>query len=335
MITVTTEFDPAEWDAFVENASAGTFCHLLAWRGVIERSMRQQPHYLAARSNDGTLRGVMPLVRMRSRLFGTRWVSVPYLNDGGPLGDAAAASALRDEAVRLADGARVELRLRDRLEGWPAESRKVTVLLDLAEEPDTLWSALPSKVRSQVRRPQKAGMTSRFGPDQLDAFYDVWSHNMRDLGTPVLPKRFFEEAGRAMPDRFLIGCVYRGDEPVAAGAGFVFRDEFEITWASSLRSHNRDAPNMLLYWDFMVYAMSRGARTFNFGRCTPGEGTHRFKMQWGSTSVPLHWFTSPNGGNGEAGPGRLAVLASGAWQKLPVPVATTIGPTVARELPWW
>ena len=328
--------DLGEWDAFVCESEGGTFAHLAGWRTVLEQVMRHPTTYLAARAGDGRLAGILPLAEFRSRLFGSRLISVPYLNDGGPLGEPGAVQALVAAARDLSSrrSAALELRCRAAMEGSGGEARKVTVLMDLPSESDALWKQLPSKLRSQVRRPQKAGMTMRFGRGELHAFYDVWSRNMRDLGTPVLPRRFFEAAAQSFPDEFLIGCVYRDDVPVAAGAGFLFRGEFEITWASSLREHNRDAPNMLLYWSFMEQVIERGATVFNFGRCTPGEGTHRFKLQWGGESVPLHWITS-QAESDDSGPGRIAQLGSAAWQRLPVSVANAIGPAVARQLPWW
>lgn len=329
--------DAAEWDAFVEQAPGATFCHLAAWRHVVWDVMRQEACYLAAWDPEGSVRGVLPLVRLKSPIFGVRYVSVPYLNDGGPIGDPAALDALRQRALAVAnqEGGRLELRTRAPLPGTTSECRKVTVVLGMPSEATELWSALPSKVRSQIRRPQKAGMTVQFGADQIPAFYEVWSQNMRDLGTPVLPRRFFDAVAGAFPDQFLVGCVYSDGKPVAAGAGFSFRDEFEITWASSLRRYNREAPNMMLYWEFMQRAIERGARMFNFGRCTPGEGTHRFKMQWGGETVPLPWLTYGTSGAASARQTLLFNLGSSAWQRLPVPLANAVGPIVARQLPWW
>ena len=109
-----------------------------------------------------------------------------------------------------------------------------------------------------------------------------------------------------------------------------------MTWASSLSRFNRLSPNMLLYWRFMERAIERGNGVFNFGRCTPGGGTHRFKRQWGDADDRvLHWLTwpAPSGeAEGEAGGEGAFGLAQRVWQRLPLPVANRLGPIVARRL---
>jgi serine/alanine adding enzyme len=109
-----------------------------------------------------------------------------------------------------------------------------------------------------------------------------------------------------------------------------------MTWASSLTEFNRIAPNMLLYWAFMQRAVEDGATLFNFGRCTPDGGTHRFKRQWGSRDEALWWYQravgaaeastpSPDSGPFSLGP-RL-------WKHLPLPLATALGPWIVRSIP--
>ena len=153
-------------------------------------------------------------------------------------------------------------------------SRKITVLRELPASVEALSKSFPSKLRSQIRRPIKEGLIVRFGLDQREPFYEVFARTMRDLGTPVLPRALFERIAAAFPDLVTFGVVYRGNQPLAGGCGFVWRDEFEMTWAGSLREASRLAANMLLYWSFMERAIARGLRMFNFGRCTPGGGTH-------------------------------------------------------------
>jgi FemAB-related protein (PEP-CTERM system-associated) len=211
---------------------------------------------------------------------------------------------------------------------------KVTVVLALPDDSDVLFEDhFRSKLRSQIRRPMKEGMEARFGPDQREAFYDVFRRNMRDLGTPVLPRRFFALLAEVFGAHVEFGVVYHSDAPVAAGCGFHWGDEFEMTWASSLREFNRLSPNMLLYWRFMERSIAAGRTVFNFGRSTPGEGTHRFKLQWGGEDEPLHWLQWPAASGSPDPESPFFRVATRVWRRLPLPVAGWLGPRLARRIP--
>lgn len=333
--------DGAAWDRFVAGAEGASFCHLSGWREVLAGALGCEPLYRVAVDAGGAWAGVLPLVRVRSRLFGHYLVSIPFLNYGGPLGSPEARRLLAGWAVdeaRASGADLLELRTRHEVEaeGLRESRRKVTVVLPLPDSAKWLWEkGFSSKLRSQVRRPQKEGMEVRFGPDQVEPFYSVFARNMRDLGTPVLPKALFESLARVFPGEAVFGVVYHEGVAVAAGAGFLWQSEYEMTWASSLREYNRLSPNMLLYWGFMEEMVRRGATTFNFGRCTPGGGTHRFKLQWGGEDVPLPWLQwSPGEVDSTPSPDRPAYrLAVSAWQRLPLPVANRVGPFLARRIP--
>jgi len=338
--TVTRFVGPVlEWNAFVGQCQGASHAHRLEWLQVIGEVFGHETIPLVTRDQSGALTGILPLVRLRTALFGHYLVSVPFLNYGGPLGSPDAVQALAAEAVRLGRSASARLtELRSLVEqpvDLPVSHRKITVVLDLPSSADALLQGLPAKVRSQVRRPQKEGVTVRFGLDQVAPFYRVFARHMRDLGTPVLPRRFFQ----AMADRFgddaWFGVAWLGEEPVAGGAGVRWLGESEIIWASSLRAHGRIAPNMLLYWAAIERAIAEGCTRFNFGRCSPGSGTHRFKQQWGGRDVPLWWYyDSPRGAVATPSPdGGGFGLAVKVWQRLPVPVATALGPFIVRGIP--
>ena len=334
------EEDAAEWDAFVRGRPDWTPYHLYAWRQVIERVHGRPCLYLGARTSGGDLRGVLPLVRVRSRIFGHFLVSMPYLNYGGPLGEEQAVRALVAEALRQADeeGAHL-LELRSAVElpvDLPVSRRKITVVLEIPEGgPEALWERLRAKVRSQARRPEKEGVEVRFGREELGAFYDVFARHMRDLGTPVQPRALFEQAHEHFGEALWFGCAYLDGHAIAAGAGFRWADRFELVWASALREHNRIAPNMALYWRFMERCAMDGARVFDFGRCSLGSGTHKFKAQWGGRDLPLWWYQhGPRAGGGTPSPdsGPFA-LGPRIWSHLPVPVANALGPRIVRFIP--
>lgn len=328
-----------EWDDFVERADRSTFCHLAGWREIVSDVLDHEWVPLTARDPEGRLVGVLPLVRLRSRLLGDRLVSMPFLNYGGPVGAAGARRRLVRAAAaeaRRSDAAWLEIRAREPLAcGLSAGRSKVTVLLQLPPDPETLWQEFRSKLRAQIRRARNAGMEVRFGADQLEPFYDVFARHMRDLGTPVLPRVFFERVASRFAGRVEFTAIWWRDRPVAGGCGFVWRDEFEITWASSLREHSARAPNMLLYWSLMERMSRRGVRVFNFGRCTPGGGTHMFKRQWGGADVPLHWQQWVGGDRAASASYDAAGYraAAAVWRRLPVPVTRRLGPLLARQLP--
>lgn len=331
----------AAWDAFVRRCAGWTHFHLSGWRDVIREVHGHECVYLEARNDAGVLEGVLPLVRVRSLLFGHYLVSMPFLNHGGPLGSDAAVRALSLEASQRAerDGVTLlEFRSRRPLPlDLPVSHRKVGVLLDIpAGDPAALFKRLDAKLRSQVRKPQKEGVEVRFGADHLDAFFRVFSHHMRDLGTPTQPRAFFAAIARRFPEDVWIAAAYHGGVPIAAGFGFRWDTEFEITWASSLRSHARLAPNMGLYWAFLERCALEGVQTFNFGRSTPGAGTHKFKLQWGGRDETLWWYGRSRG----PAPASTPSPQSGAfswgpaiWQRLPLAAANMIGPRVVRFIP--
>jgi serine/alanine adding enzyme len=87
----------------------------------------------------------------------------------------------------------------------------------------------------------------------------------------------------------------------------------------------------------MRRAIAYGMTLFNFGRCTPGGGTHRFKRQWGSRDEALWWYQRVADGAADAAtpsPDRGAFrLGPRIWKHLPLPVATSLGPHIVRLIP--
>lgn len=298
--------------------------------------------YNMALDENGAVQGVLPLVFLRSRLFGSFLVSLPYLNYGGLVASSPAAMALLlEEAGRCARalGSRhVELRHVAGLQlDWPKKDHKVSMRLALPARFEDLMKAFPPKLRSQIRRGEKEGMTVHVGGlERLDDFYRVFSRNMRDLGTPVYEKDFFKEILSTFPKDARLCCVYLQDQVLAAGFLYGFREIIEIPWAASDRRYARMAPNMMLYGSVLRYACEQGYQVFDFGRSSKGSGTYRFKEQWGARPVQLHWHYWLHSGDRlpELNPQNPKyALAIRIWQHLPVPVATFIGPRVAKYLP--
>lgn len=333
--------DEAAWMRYAARHPQASLYHGLAWREAIRDVFGHDSHYLLARHRAGGVVGVLPLVRLRSRLFGDFMASLPYVNYGGALADSPAiAERLMHEAARIAAevGSRhVEFRDTRRYPAWPARTDKVIMQLPLPPCAEDLWRAFDPKLRAQIRRPEKAGVHATLGgAELLPAFYRVFARNMRDLGTPVYGREFFYAVMRAFVGSATIAVCHRAGEPVAAGILLRHGTRLEIPWASSLREHNRLGVNMALYWRILTHAIDQGCGLFDFGRCTVGSGTYRFKRQWGALERPLFWhYWLENGApmpqlTPQNPKYRIAVAA---WRRLPLFVANRLGPVLVKNLP--
>lgn len=329
------------WDAYVEAHPMRSAYHYSGWPRLIARAFRHDAVLLAAQA-DGRMTGVLPLLLMRSRLFGRFAVSLPFLNEGGLLADGAAEEdALVEAAIEVARNAGadyLELRhRRRRISRLDPRSHKVAMTLTLRSSVEEQWQAIDRKVRNQVRKAEKSSVAVEAGGlERLEAFYGVFARNMRDLGTPVFGVELFAEALKTYPERTRVFVArYRGD--VVAGSILHWRgDSLEVIWASALRESNAVCANVLLYWHMLQFAIGQGCARFEFGRCTPNEGPFHFKKQWGAEPSPLVWEYWHAGQVRELdktprNPRYRTAVA--IWQRLPVGVTTILGPRIVRSIP--
>lgn len=324
---------------------SGSSClyHLIGWKEVVERTFGHKTYYLLAENAKKEINGILPLVHLKSALFGSFMISVPYFNYGGvSVENDEVSSRLLQEAISIAgrEGAdHIELRHTQHIkEPLQEKTAKVSMRLELPDKPDDLWKSFSSKLRSQIKRPQKEEMYSKiYGIDGLDDFYSVFAVKMKALGTPVYSKSFFKNILLAFPGLTYIQTIFTKDGlPVASGFLAGFKKRLEIPWAASLPSYNRSSPNMLLYWESLKFACEKGFDCFDFGRSTPGEGTYKFKKQWGAKPVQLYWhyWLKDGGTMPELNPNNPKYkMAIKIWQRLPLFVTKIIGPAIVKNLP--
>lgn len=338
----TTEFAPQDWAAFVTRSPNAAAYHDPRWLELFARVFSVKTYFVSARNAQGGLLGGLPLVLQSSLPFGRYMTSLPFVNYGGPLAQSGeVTSRLASAAAELAQTHRarhLELRTFEAdVLGWPQRIDKVTMILSLPDSAEALSKQLGAKLRSQIKRMDRESPRIRIGGVELvNDFYGVFAVNMRELGTPVYSRSFFREILTSFADEARIVVVERGAQPVAAGLVYQHRDCMEIPWAACLAEQKRVGANMRLYWECLKLAIERGARRFDFGRCTRDSGTFRFKKQWGAEPTQLYWhYWLAEGRNVPQmhhGNKRLG-LAIRAWQKMPLAACNWLGPKIVRNLP--
>lgn len=338
---VVSEVSDTAWNAYVSEHPDASVYHLAEWPRLLGRVFRREVRLLAA-TTSGRVTGVLPLLGFDSRLFGTFAVSLPFVNYGGVLADdEASARGLLDAAIGVSRGWRAShLELRHKRQQFPellARRHKVAMTLPLLKTPEAQWQALDRKIRNQVRKAEKSGVTVKIGGiEDLQGFYGVFSRNMRDLGTPVYPIGLFRAMLSTFPETTRVFTATHDGRPVAAAIAHWFRGTFEVPSASSLREFRALCPNILMYWEMMRFALACGAEVFDFGRSTLGEGTFHFKRQWGAEPRELvweYWTASPKSLPDLSPANPRYGTAIAVWQRLPLSVANVLGPRIVRHLP--
>lgn len=334
-----TEVARKQWDTYVLQSGQTHHYHLSGWAEVIERAYGHPAVYWLAEDETGT-KGILPLIEIRRWGLGHVAASMPFLDYGGICADSPAASqALLDAALAYCAQARIgTLDLRHVAPSGLDLQRfdqKATLILPLTDDPERMWKGFHAKVRNQVRKAQKSGLTVRWaGTEGLPDFYRVWAENMRDLGSPVHSLKFLQAVFAVFPSTQL-ALVHHGEALIGGAVCLSFRDTVLVPWASSLRAFFRYCPNNLLYWEVIRTACEAGKQRFDFGRSSPGSGTYHFKKQWGAEEQALHWecwsahaSARPIVDSSHGPYGRAAQL----WRRLPLPVANGVGPWIRRYL---
>jgi FemAB-related protein (PEP-CTERM system-associated) len=329
------------WTEYVRKHPQATFYHEIGWKDVLERSFGHRTYYLMA-MNEGAISGVLPLVHLKSLLFGSIFCSMPFLNFGGICADDAEAErALLDAARELLQknrGDYLELRHRHKAcQDLPVKTHKVSMTIELERDPEVLWGRLKTKQRTTIRRSVKYGLTIRFGSVELiEPFYEILSIGWRNHGTPIYHRNFFREAFNRFGTAIEVCVVYYENKPIATASYGKFKDTVEGMWTYSLREYSHLETNYFLYWKMIEKACLDGFRNFHLGRSTSNTGATFFKSKWNAVPQQLYWEYILNG-NKEMPD--LSVenprfkLAQETWRRMPVSLTNFIGPWVARFIP--
>jgi FemAB-related protein (PEP-CTERM system-associated) len=331
--------DERQWDAFVEHCESATFFHRAGWRDIFENVLHHRCHYLLAERGDAIC-GVLPLVEVRSVLFGRALISLPFCAYGGPAAvDGGADDLLIDAAVELARSLRaahLELRNREaKRPDWPRQDLYVTFRKPILADAGANLLAIPRKQRAMVRKGIAHGLRSVVHAEP-DCFFELYADNVHRHGTPPHSRRFFERIMSSFggaSEALIVNDA--GGNAVSGVLSFYFRDEVLPCFAGDTLRARELAANDFKYWDLMQRACERGVRVYDYGRSKRGTGPYAFKKNWGFEPTPLAYeyslFTRAGvPQNHPLNPKYRAFIA--AWRRLPRKTANMLGPHIIRHL---
>lgn len=342
-LAVATLDDINDWDAYANAHNDATAYHSYAWLQAVNKAYHHEPIGIIARDiNTKMVVGILPAVLMKTPLIGKQVCALPYCDVGFAIADTPEIITnihqYLEHQSSLAGSKRLEIRNVDKTisDSESLKDKKVRMLLTLPGDGETLMAGFKSKLRSQIRKATKNGLTVELGRSTtlVEDFYEVYTRNMRDLCSPVHSKTWFEQIVEAYSDTCIISVVYK--ENVAVGAGLVLKNNHRasIPWASTLRDYNKLAPNMLLYWSLLEHCANNNITNFDFGRSTFEEGTYKFKKQWGAQPQLLKWMkldknnTVIDNIDHHPSTSKMKAHLEDVWRKLPLRLTIAIGSNI-------
>jgi len=204
---------------------------------------------------------------------------------------------------------------------------KVACFLKLESDPEEQFKKFTSKLRSQIRKAEKNGLSVTEA--SIEEFFSIYLISMHRLGSPHLPIEFFHQIHNNYHGGMVkVFSVRKDNKIIGSSIVLSFKDFSEVTWAATLKEYNHLAPNMLLYWEMINYCITNGMKLFSFGRASKNTGSLKFKKQWGSEEIQLLWnYEEPKQLRVES----LTFLTN-LWRYCPQFIIRRLGPLLTRYI---
>ena len=328
----------AYWDSFVQASAEATFFHQSGWKEVIEKAFGHKTYFLYVEI-DGKITGILPLVHIKSLLFGNTLVSTAFCVYGGIVAsDEQAYVELDKEACRLAEELGVDcLEMRNRVQKTPERPYKelyVTFRKELDANVEKNFLAIPRKQRAMVRKGMDTGLISTID-NTVDQLYQAYSESVRNLGTPVFSKKYFQILNDVFASQCEVLSVERNGQLIASVMNFYFRDEVLPYYGGGTDLARELKGNDFMYWEVMRRAVEKGIKIFDYGRSKVGTGSYSFKKNWGFTPEPLFYefHLVKSAALPDINPlNPKYQLFIAAWKRLPLGISQVIGPWLSKDL---
>ena len=353
-LALFTDFQKDIWNEYVTNNSYAQVYHLWEWGDVLCKTYGYRRYYLAVQCGEDVV-GVLPLLYISSKIFGSKLVSLPFCEYGGPLvGSALDSGTIKTILATFSKGLKelmqklgvdyVQLREPPSsvssflpFFGFSPFEHYITFRMDLTKGEAVLWRSLKRDVRKGVKRALKAEIRIKdVNADHLTQFYNLYLETQRRHGSPPHSLDFFENVYKAFKPKGQLRMVLAmyGDVPVAGELFFCFNEKINCWSNVSDRRFGRLYPTNLIFWHIIKWGIEINFKILDRGRTRrEAKGIYFFKSRWGGLQVPLKDYVLSTSKLKMPDPlQRRYVLLSRVWSLLPQALACQLGPMVISKI---
>lgn len=352
-VRLATEKDRDDWNRFIGKLRFVSAFHFWEWGEIISEVYKQKRFYILA-ERESDIVAVLPLVHVKSRIFGKKLISLPFCEYGGFIFDSdaqfnvLALELILDYAKHIAtelDVDYIELRSPSiydfmmknlKIHEYLRNERYVTFKLTLGKR-EELWKGLHKKTRNAVRKAIRSAIEVKIAEDEKELlnYYELYLETQKRHGSPPHAYDFF----KLIWDKFhRLGCVYvwlakYKDEVIAGNVIFRSRDTMDW-WSNVTRTKYRNLnPTNLLLWTAIEWGLDNDIEIFNFGRTRQGSTIHHFKKGWGGSEVVLSDFTYFRTQKSLPDPTQKKyVYLAKIWSRIPTSISRRLGPKFVKSI---
>jgi len=332
------------WETFIDNEKNSRFQHLLKFKKVIEKTYKNCKGEYYFSKNNGKIKAIFPFVSVKSKLLGDRMISLPFLDNGGFLGEYGK-KGIKELFKNLEN---IEIRLNSSMKnfskdkkilnslGLRADTSRQQFIVKLTSEKD-LWKRFHKHTRNDIRKAEKSGLKlkSVVLDEELKKFYKLYFENMKFFGTPQHSYKFFKNLFEIMKENVVgFNCYYKDS---LAGSIIMFYEKKYgyISFNVSNPKYREYRPNDILYWEMIKLAIKKGIKYIDLGQIEKDSldsraiGLYKFKRKWMGDPHDRVYFSFEKKEKGKKN--RLKKFRK-IWKKVPSSILKKVGPKIAAQL---
>lgn len=338
-----------EWNKFV-NKRNSRFQHLIGFKKVLEKSYNScEGEYYYLKDSKKKVKIIFPFIFLKSKLFGNRSISLPFLDVGGFLGNYDI--KILKQIIKKLKGEKIEIRLNASMKDFDKEKKMLKkegfgevggrqqFIIKLTSEED-MWKRFHKHTRNDIRKAMKSGLKiieiNNFL--EIKRFYSLYLREMKKFGTPQHSQKFFSNLFGEMAENIIGFNCYKNKLLIGSIIIFYHNKRGYISFNVSNVKYRNFRPNDFLYWETIKWALNDNMRELDMGQVesdapedSRAKGLYKFKQKWLGKLYDRVYFVHPVQKEDNFEKNKLKKLRK-IWSKLPLFIVKIIGPKICSEL---
>jgi len=290
---------------FIENSNSSKIQHSIEFKKALEKTYRNCKGKYYTLVKAGQIVALFPFFIVKSKLFGNRATSLPFLDVGGFLGDYdkndlnklinVVKAAYNENGLKF-----IEVRTnsfitnfeRDRewlLDlGFLEDSSKQQIITELTNEED-IWKRFHKHTRNDIRKAENSNLKLIRIKDKIEIkrFYKLYFTEMKNFGTPPHSLRFFNNVFNAMSEKSIGFNCYHNKQLIASLILFYQNKYAYVAFNVSNPKYRSLKPNDFLYWEAIKWALRNKIKYLDIGQIETNTDKnsrayrlYKFKSKW-------------------------------------------------------